>query len=51
MKTFKMSLNMLIEKKLGDLSWLDYRSLKDGASAFREIHDGTTSSPKIILLP
>jgi L-iditol 2-dehydrogenase len=48
---FQMSLNMLIEKKLGDLSWLDYRSLKDGANAFREIHDGTTSSPKIILLP
>ena len=24
---------------------------KDGANAFREIHDGTTSSPKIILLP
>ena len=48
---FQMSLNMLIEKKLGDLSWLDYRSLKDGANAFREIHDGITASPKIILLP
>lgn len=48
---FKLSLDMLIQKKLGDLSWLDYRSLKDGANAFREIHDGITSSPKIILLP
>ena len=48
---FKYSLEMLIEKKLGDLSWLDYRSLKDGANAFKEIHNGTTSSPKIILLP
>ena len=48
---FKFSLDMLIEKKLGDLSWLDYRSLKDGADAFREIHDGVTASPKIILLP
>ena len=48
---FQLSLNMLVEKKIGDLSWLDYRSLKDGASAFREIHDGITSSPKIILLP
>ena len=48
---FQLSLNMLVEKKIGDLSWLDYRSLKDGANAFREIHDGTTSSPKIILLP
>ena len=42
---------MLIKKKLGDLSWLDFRPLKDGASAFREIHNNTTSSPKIILLP
>ena len=38
-------------KELGDLTWLDYRPLKDGAAAFKEIHDGTTESPKIILLP
>ena len=48
---FQLSLDMLIQKKLGDLSWLDYRSLKDGANAFKEIHDGVTASPKIILLP
>ena len=48
---FKRSLDMLILKELGDLTWLDYRSLKDGAAAFREIHNGTTESPKIILLP
>jgi hypothetical protein len=42
---------MLIAKELGDLTWLNYRPLKDGAAAFREIHDGTTASPKIILLP
>jgi hypothetical protein len=42
---------MLIAKKLGNLAWLDYRQLKDGANAFREIHNGTTASPKIILLP
>ena len=48
---FKRSLDMLIAEELGDLTWLDYRSLKDGAEAFREIHDGTTSSPKIILIP
>lgn len=48
---FSLSLKMLIEKKLGDLSWLDYRPLKEGAKAFKEIHDGTTSSPKIILVP
>ena len=48
---FKRSLDMLIAKELGDLTWLDYRPLKDGAAAFREIHDSTTSSPKIILIP
>ena len=48
---FKQSLGMLIAKELGSLAWLDYRPLKDGAKAFREIHDGTTASPKIILLP
>ena len=48
---FKRSLDMLIAKELGDLTWLDYRPLKDGAAAFKEIHDGTTESPKIILLP
>ena len=48
---FKLSLNMLIKKKIGNLSWLDYRSLKDGAKAFKEIHGGQTGSPKIILRP
>ena len=48
---FKQSLDLLIAKELGDLKWLDYRPLKDGAAAFREIHEGTTASPKIILLP
>jgi len=48
---FKQSLDLLIAKELGDLTWLDYRPLKDGAKAFREIHDCITSSPKIILLP
>ena len=50
-KDFQKSLNILIAKELGDLKWLDYRPLKDGAVAFREIHEGTTASPKIILLP
>ena len=31
---FKQSLDLLIAKKMGDLKWLDYRSLKDGAAAF-----------------
>ena len=48
---FQQSLNILIAKELGDLKWLDYRSLKEGAAAFREIHDGSIVSPKIILIP
>ena len=48
---FKQSLDMLIAKELGDLTWLDHRPLKNGANAFREIHGGATASPKIILLP
>ena len=34
----KRSLDMLIAEELGDLTWLDYRPLKDGAAAFREIN-------------
>ena len=29
----------------------EYRILLDGAKAFKEIHDGTCSAPKIILIP
>jgi len=48
---FKNSLNLIQNNNLGNLSWLDFRSLSDGDKAFKEIHDGSTSSPKIILLP
>ena len=48
---FKNTLNLIEEKKLGNLDWLDFRPLSDGNNAFKEIHDGTTASPKIILLP
>ena len=48
---FKNSLNLIQNNNLGNLSWLDFRSLKDGDKAFKEIHDGSTASPKIILLP
>ena len=48
---FKNTLNLIEEKKLGNLEWLDFRPLSDGNNAFKEIHEGTTASPKIILLP
>ena len=50
-KDFENSINILKQKKLGSLSWIEYRELKNGAEAFREIHDGTSVAPKIILIP
>ena len=49
-KDFKNGLEILKEKKLGDLGWIEYRDLKKGAEAFKEIHDGTCVAPKIILI-
>ena len=48
---FKNTLNFLTNKKLGSLKWIEYRELKKGAEAFKEIHDGICVAPKIILIP
>ncbi len=50
-KDFKNTLEILNEKKLGDLGWIEYRDLKKGPEAFKEIHNGTCVAPKIILTP
>jgi hypothetical protein len=42
---------LLHKKILGPLDWIEYRELKNGANAFKEIHDGTCVAPKIILIP
>ena len=49
-KDFEKTLNILANKKIGSLNWIEYRKLKDGYGAFKQIHDGTCISPKIILL-
>jgi len=49
-KDFEKTLSILAEKKIGKLDWIEYRKLKDGPSAFKQIHEGTCSAPKIILL-
>tara|TARA_Y100000590_G_scaffold130736_1_gene149316 strand:+ start:267 stop:1271 length:1005 start_codon:yes stop_codon:yes gene_type:complete len=49
-KDFKKTLNILNNKEIGSLDWIEYRELKQGSSAFKEIHDGKCTSPKIILL-
>ena len=48
---FKNSIKILKDKSLGSLKWIEYRELKDGFNAFKEIHDGTCIAPKIILTP
>jgi len=49
-RDFEKTLSILNEKKIGSLDWIEYRNLSEGASAFQQIHNGTCSSPKIILL-
>jgi len=49
-KDFEKTLSILADKKIGSLDWIEYRKLKDGSSAFKQIHDGSCSAPKIILL-
>jgi len=49
-KDFEKTLNILTNKKIGSLGWIEYRELKEGPVAFKQIHDGVCSAPKIILL-
>ena len=49
-KDFEKTLSILADKKIGSLNWIEYRELKDGPLAFEQIHNGSCSAPKIILL-
>ena len=49
-KDFEKTLNILNNKEIGSLEWIQYRNLKEGFSAFKEIHNGSCAAPKIILL-
>ena len=49
-KNHKKTLNILNNKEIGSFEWIEYRELKQGSSAFKEIHDGKCTAPKIILL-
>jgi len=49
-KDFEKTLDILANKKIGSLDWIEYRELKDGSLAFKQIHNGSCSAPKIILL-
>jgi threonine dehydrogenase-like Zn-dependent dehydrogenase len=48
---FQKTLEILKEKRLGDLGWIEFRDLKKGSEAFQEIHNGSCVAPKIILTP
>jgi len=48
---FAKTLDILAKSKIGNLNWIEFRDLKKGATAFKEIHDGSCSAPKIILIP
>jgi threonine dehydrogenase-like Zn-dependent dehydrogenase len=48
---FAQTLKILSNKNLGPLDWIEFRDLKNGANAFKEIHNGSCIAPKIILLP
>ena len=50
-KDFENTIKILANKDIGDLNWIEYRDLKKGAEAFKQIHDGSCSAPKIILIP
>ena len=50
-KDFEQTLKILANKDIGPLDWIEFRDLKNGGDAFKQIHEGTCVSPKIILLP
>ena len=50
-KDFENTLKLLSSHTLGKLEWIEYRELSKGADAFKQIHNGTCSAPKIILIP
>mgnify|MGYP001360346974 CR=1 FL=1 len=49
-KDFEKTLKILNNKEIGNLNWIQYRDLKQGSSAFEDIHNGTCAAPKIILI-
>ncbi|SVE27064.1 uncharacterized protein METZ01_LOCUS479918, partial [marine metagenome] len=49
-KDFEKTLKILNNNEIGNLNWIQYRDLKQGSSAFEDIHNGTCAAPKIILI-
>jgi 2-desacetyl-2-hydroxyethyl bacteriochlorophyllide A dehydrogenase len=47
----RATVRALYEGAFGDLGWVEERPLKDGARAFRDLHEGRTASAKLVLRP
>jgi threonine dehydrogenase-like Zn-dependent dehydrogenase len=45
------SIRLLNNGEFGALDWIEQRPLSAGASAFADVHNGTSAAPKIVLLP
>ena len=50
-KDFELTLRILANNEIGPLDWIEFRDLKNGGDAFKQIHDGVCVAPKIILIP
>ena len=51
MVDFRATIDAIHCGMLGELDWIERRSLADGVSAFDDLHNGRTAASKIILLP
>lgn len=45
------SIDAINNGRLGNLDWIEQRPLSQGSSAFADVHNGRSESPKIVLLP
>jgi len=47
----RAAIRALYQGALGPLDWVETRLLSEGATAFRDIHEGKVASPKVVLSP
>ena len=50
-KDFENTLEILSLGQIGHLNWIEFKELNKGEQAFKQIHNGTCSAPKIVLIP
>ena len=51
MADLRATVAALARGAFGDLSWVERRSLEDGAAAFDDLHQGRTAAAKVVLEP